>query len=44
MKSLLGGVPDGNQHVIKIKTLMLNTIFHFKFNNVKIMNPNLDML
>jgi hypothetical protein len=28
----------------KIRTLMFDVIFHFKFNNVQILNPNLDML
>jgi hypothetical protein len=27
-----------------MKTLMLDAIFHFKFNNVKILDPNFNML
>jgi hypothetical protein len=30
--------------VTSMKTLMLDAIFHIKFNNFRIMDPNLDML
>jgi hypothetical protein len=31
-------------HAISMKSVMLDAIFPFKFNNFKILNPDLDML
>jgi hypothetical protein len=33
-----------NALAISMRLVMLDAIFHFKFNNFRILNPNLDML
>jgi hypothetical protein len=43
-QSCIFTTPNEQYPTDEIQTLMFDVIFHFKFNNVQILNQNLDML